>query len=219
MTENFGLYLVVTDPTSGYDACTEAAVECGLRYVQLRIKDQPRERVVEIAQRMRAITRGSTTRFIVNDDVRVAREVDADGVHLGQTDLALAEARRLWSSEIPKFFGLSTHDESQATAALQEAPDYIGVGPVYATPTKRIADPVLGVARAARIVAQSKLTTVAIGGIDAQRLTELLGAQIRNFAVVRYVCQHPKPAEPIRELMEIWRQWTCAQTPVGSASG
>lgn len=205
--EVFGLYLVVTDPVSGYDACTEAAVECSLRYVQLRLKDRPREDVVQVAKRMRAITRGGSTRFIVNDDVSVAREVDADGVHLGQTDLPLAEARRLWPSDTPKFFGLSTHDEVQAEAALSQSPDYIGVGPVYATPTKRIADPVLGVARAASIVERSQLTSVAIGGIDAQRLAELLRMKIRNFAVVRYVCQHPKPVEPIRELMQIWRKF------------
>src|SRR5512147_912127 len=92
--ERFGLYLVLTDPLAGYDACAEAAVAGGVRYVQLRAKDRARAEVVRIGQRLRAITRGSATRLIINDDVVAAREVDADGVHLGQGDASLEEARR-----------------------------------------------------------------------------------------------------------------------------
>lgn len=211
MKQCFGLYLVITDPVAGYDACTEAAVECGLGYVQLRMKDRPHEEIVEIGKRMRTITQGTATRFIVNDDVSLARAVDADGVHLGQSDMSLAQARSLWPSEVPKLFGLSTHDEAQAAAALAQKPDYIGVGPVYATPTKRIADPVLGLDRAAKIVQETPLTAVAIGGIDRVRLAEVFRAGIRNFAVVRYVCQHPKPEVPIRELQNLWLEANTSQ--------
>lgn len=205
MIEHFGLYLVITDPLAGYDACTEAAVRCGLRYVQLRMKDRPRDEVVRTGRRMRAITRGTGTRFIVNDDVSIAREVDADGVHLGQTDMSLTQAREQWPSEMPKLFGLSTHDEEQAAAALAQRPDYIGVGPVYATPTKRVADPVLGLERATRIVRSTPLTAVAIGGLDLRTLPGVLKLGVRNFAVVRSVCRHMNPEQPIRELMQLVR--------------
>jgi len=79
MDDAFGLYLVMTDPVAGYEACTAAAVRCGVRYLQLRMKEAPRDAVLETARRVRAITLGSDTLFILNDDVTIAREVDADG--------------------------------------------------------------------------------------------------------------------------------------------
>ncbi len=203
MSERFGLYLVLTDPVAGYEACAEAAVACGVRYVQLRMKAVPRDEVLRTASRLRAITRGSATRLIINDDVTVAREVDADGVHLGQDDLRLDEARRLWPSDEAKIFGLSTHSLTQARAALALAPDYIGVGPVFVTPTKPNIAQGLGVAQASAMVRAVKLTCVAIGGVDATRLPALLAAGISNFAVVRYVCGHPRPREPIEELLAV----------------
>jgi len=203
MNDNLDLYLVVTNPVAGYVACAEAAVAAGLRYIQLRMKNVARERVVQVGLEMRAVTRGTATRLIVNDDVTVARAIDADGVHLGQTDMSLTEARQLWPGSASKVFGLSTHDEAQALAALDDSPDYIGVGPIYATPTKVVADPVLGVARAAAIILRSETPTVAIGGIDRSRLPELLSRGIRHIAVVRYVCQRPRPLEAIRELMAV----------------
>jgi len=139
------------------------------------------------------------TRFIVNDDVDLARELDADGVHLGQGDLPLAEARRRWP--VPgKVFGLSTHNAAQAEAAVALAPDYIGVGPVFATPSKAVPDPVLGLAALGVLVRASPLTTVAIGGIDATNLPDVLATGAANFAVIRAVNRASDPAAAIRAL-------------------
>ena len=151
MADGFGLYLVMTDPVAGYEACAAAAVRCGVRYLQLRMKEAPRDAVLETALRVREITLGSDTLFIVNDDVTIACDVDADGVHLGQHDLPLDEARRLWPAR-GKRFGLSTHNEQQALLASRLSPDYIGVGPVFATPTKAVPDPVLGLKEVLRVV-------------------------------------------------------------------
>ena len=205
MDDGFGLYLVMTDPVAGYEACAAAAVRCGVRYLQLRMKGTPRDAVLEIARRVRAITLGSDTLFIVNDDVTIAREVDADGIHLGQGDLPLDEARRLWPAP-GKCFGLSTHNELQAVMASRRSPDYIGVGPVFATPTKAVSDPVLGLERMASIVRSSLVAAVAIGGIDRGNLAEVLRRGARNFCVVRAVNRHPDPGTAIRELQDIWRQ-------------
>lgn len=197
-----GLYLVLTDPVAGYERCTEAAVACGVRYLQLRMKNASREDVRATGVRLRAITRGTATRFIVNDDVGLARDLDADGVHLGQGDMPLAEARRLWP--VPgKRFGLSTHNAAQAAAAVALAPDYIGVGPVFATPTKTVPDPVLGLAAMGAIMRASPLTTVAIGGIDAGNLPQVFAHGAVNFAVVRAVNRAPSPADAIRELQVV----------------
>jgi len=205
MDDAFGLYLVMTDPVAGYEACAAAAVRCGVRYLQLRMKEAPRDAVLETARRVRAITLGSDSLFILNDDVAIAREVDADGVHIGQGDLPLDEARRLWPAP-GKRFGLSTHNELQAVMASRRSPDYIGVGPVFATPTKAVPDPVLGLERMASILRSSPVAAVAIGGIDRGNLAEVLRRGARNFCVVRAVNRQPDPGTAIRELQDIWRQ-------------
>ena len=205
MTETFGLYLVLTDPIAGYEACARAAVAEGVRMLQLRMKEAPRDEVVRVAHGLRRITAGTATRFIVNDDVSIAAEVDADGVHLGQQDMNLDVARAAWPAA-GKLFGLSTHSEQQELAARCWAPDYIGVGPVFATPTKKIPDPVLGVPRACAIVRGSPLTAVAIGGIDDLALPSLLQGGVRNFAVVRAVNRSDRPREAIAKLMHTWKQ-------------
>jgi thiamine-phosphate pyrophosphorylase len=197
----------MTDPVAGYDACAAAAVRCGVRYLQLRMKGVPRDAVLEIALRVREITLGSDTLFCVNDDVTIARDADADGVHLGQRDLSLDEARRLWPPR-GKRFGLSTHNEREAFLATRQSPDYIGVGPVFATPTKAVPDPILGLERMASIVRASPVAAVAIGGIDGGNLAEVLRRGVRNFCVVRAVNRRPDPETAIRELQRIWRQGT-----------
>ena len=205
MDDAFGLYLVMTDPVVGYEACAEAAVRCGVRYLQLRMKGAPRDAVLETALRVREITFGSDTLFIVNDDVTIARDADADGVHLGQRDMPIDEARRLWSAP-DKRFGLSTHNEREAVVASRLSPDYIGVGPVFATPTKAVPDPVLGPARMGRIIRSVPVPAVALGGIDCGNLAEVLRCGARNFCVVRAVNRRPDPETAIRELQGIWRQ-------------
>ena len=104
-----------------------------------------------------------------------------------------------------KIFGLSTHNEEQARAAVALAPDYIGVGPIFATPTKEVPDPTLGPERMGRIVRTTPLTTVAIGGIDSQNLPQVLASGAVNFAVVRAVGRSPEPERAIADLMAAWR--------------
>ena len=125
-----GLCLVVTDPVASYETVAEAAVKAGLGYLQLRMKRAPRAEILATAKRLRAITRGTDTCFIVNDDPALAAEAEADGVHLGQGDLPLPEARAAFPGL--RLFGLSTHSFAQMRAAEAVSPDYIGVGPLYA---------------------------------------------------------------------------------------
>jgi thiamine-phosphate pyrophosphorylase len=204
VSETFGLYLILTDPVAGYERCAEAAAERGVRYLQLRMKGSPPDGVLAMARRIRVVTQGSGTRFIVNDDVEIARASDADGVHLGQEDMPIVEARRLWPDP-GKVFGLSTHGAGQELAARALAPDYIGVGPIFPTPTKVKPDPTVGLEQMERIMRETPLTAVAIGGIGRENLPEVLRRGARNFAVVRAVNQRPDPAEAIRELQEIWQ--------------
>lgn len=203
--ERFGLYLVITNPSTSYERCAEAAVSANLCYIQLRMKKAAREQIVATAKNLRSITRGTATRFIVNDDPAIAAEAEADGVHLGQDDMTLPEARRLYPSL--RLFGLSTHNPTQAQRAVEVAPDYCGVGPVFATPTKEIPDPALGPEQAGAIIQAAPFTTVAIGGLNETNLADVLRAGAINFSVVRYVCLAPAPFDAIRRLQDIWHSF------------
>ncbi len=199
---DFGLYLVVTNPVTSYEAVTEAAVRAGVKMLQLRMKHVPRENILHTGRVLRALTRGTATRFIVNDDPSIAVEVEADGVHVGQTDMSVREVRNRFPSL--GIVGLSTHSLEQALAAREENPDYIGVGPVWATPTKEIPDPTLGLCVAAEMIRAVPFPAVAIGGVDASRLPALVRAGARTFAVVRAVCGAINPYDAIRHVQEIY---------------
>lgn len=204
MKELFGLYLILTNPVAGYEVCAQAAVHCGVRYLQLRMKNTPHEEIVQTAHALRKITRGSQTRLIINDDISIAIECDADGVHLGQNDVSIQDARKQWN--IPgKIFGLSTHSMEQAKNAELLHPDYIGIGPVFPTPTKTDTDPALGIAEAGRIAKTTSLTSTVIGGVNEKNLPDLLNAGANNFCVVRAVNEAINPCNAIAQLQKIWK--------------
>ena len=199
--KDFGFYLVITNPVVGYARCAEAAVRAGVKIVQLRMKHVAREDILREAREMRRVTQGTETLFIVNDDPALAAEAEADGVHVGQDDMPPIEVRAKFPQL--KVVGLSTHNLDQVRASWDQPIDYIGVGPVYATPTKDIPDPTLGPEMAGRMIAAARVPAVAIGGINAETLSPVLAAGARNFAVVRAVCQSPDPYSAIRKLVEI----------------
>ena len=195
---DFGFYLVMTDPVVGYVKCAEAAVKAGVRIVQLRMKHASREEILREAREVRRVTAGTGTLFIVNDDPLIASEVEADGVHVGQEDMAPGEVRSRYPDL--RIVGLSTHNPDQVLASVTQPVDYIGVGPVYATPTKDIPDPTLGLETMGRMIAAAAHPAVAIGGIDATRLPDVIAAGARNFAVVRAVCRSSDPYSAIIDL-------------------
>ncbi len=204
MKENFGLYLILTDPVAGYEKCAEAAVNESIRYLQLRMKNAAHEEVVAMGRRIKKITAGSQTRLIMNDSIEAAIESDADGIHLGQTDIPIPEARRQWNTD-GKIFGLSTHSMEQAVQSLELSPDYIGIGPVFPTQTKQDTDPVVGIEETGRIATGVAVTSVAIGGINADNLGPLLRSGVRNYCVVSAVNRSQQPAVAIRALQAIWK--------------
>ena len=198
---DFWFYLVITNPVVGYAKCAEAAVRAGVKIIQLRMKHAARDEILREAREMRRVTAGTDTLFIVNDDPSIAAEAAADGVHVGQDDLPPADVRARYPSL--KIVGLSTHNPAQVAASRAQPIDYIGVGPVYATPTKDIPDPTLGLETMRAMIDAAAHPAVAIGGIDATRLADVLAAGARNWAVVRAVCQSPDPYAAIRNLQAI----------------
>ena len=173
-----------------------AAVAGGADVVQLRRKGDDGLETFRLAERCRRITAEAGALLVINDRLDIAMGVDADGVHLGQDDLPLEVARRLWPGHI---VGRSTHSIGQALAAQAEGADYAGVGPVYATPTKpgRPATGLEFVSAVARTVA---IPWVAIGGVDAGTIDAVLRAGARAVAVVRAVTDADDPEHAARTL-------------------
>ena len=167
-----------------------ALVQAGATLVQLRAKRLTARAYFELAKAMAPLIRAAGGRFAVNDRADIAAAVGADVLHLGQDDLAPAEARTMFKGAI----GLSTHNEAQVAAALTAGVDYIGVGPVYATATKENPDPVVGLAGLARAAARSSVPVVAIGGISLARVPEVLAAGAASAAVISALGRTPGEA-------------------------
>src|SRR5258708_860902 len=174
-----------------------AAIDGGVALVQLRNKSAQPSDLLAAARRVGAHARANGAIFVVNDHLDLAIEAGADGVHLGQDDLTVAQARDRWAGLI----GQSTHSLEQAVSAQEAGADYIGVGPVYETPTKPGRAAVrLGLL--AEVDAAVSLPWFAIGGIDSGNIDLVIGAGASRVAVVRAVCHAPDPAGAARELLE-----------------
>jgi thiamine-phosphate pyrophosphorylase len=175
-------------------------VDNGVRYLQLRMKERGDPVVRDMAGRLRRIIKGDAL-LIVNDDPVIARDAGADGAHLGQDDLSFEEAREILGDEA--VIGLSTHNIHQTKAACAKGPDYIGVGPVYATPTKKIPDPVIGLSGMKEMIAHAACPAVAIGGIDLTNLRAVLENGARNICAVRCVNRAEDPDAVLKEMIRI----------------
>lgn len=191
------LYLV-TAPTENLLSIVESALQGGLQMVQYREKEGDDCDRIVIAQQLRELCRRYGALFLVNDRVDLAIAVDADGVHLGQQDLPIAVARNLLGSH--RIIGRSTTNSEEMAKALAEGADYIGVGPVYATPTKP--DKTAAGLDYVRYAAEnSPVPFFAIGGIDAHNLDEVMAAGGDRVAVVRALMKAENPAAMSHHLL------------------
>jgi len=197
------LYFVCEAMPGGKDPepLLTAALDGGVDIVQLRDKQGPLRVIERAAATFRRVCDTYGVPFILNDDPELAVALNADGVHIGQDDMPVAEARRLVGPE--RLLGLSTHSREQITEAHQTARehriDHISVGPVWETPTKA-GRPAVGldlVTHAARTVT---LPFFAIGGINPENVNEVLTAGARRICVVRALRDAADPASVARAL-------------------
>ncbi|MBI3252186.1 MAG: thiamine phosphate synthase [Candidatus Omnitrophica bacterium] len=205
LCRNWKLY-VITDPgalkAASIEGAVRLAVEGGASAVQLRDKKASNAELISLAKKLLAITRPKGVPLLVNDRALVAKLSGADGLHLGQGDGSLAKARALLGEEA--LIGRSTHSPEQALAAEKDGFDYIGVGPVFATPTKPGAQPV-GLELVRFAAANVRIPFVAIGGIDAGNIRQVSEAGAKTVAVVRAVmcAEDPKrAAEDLRKRLK-----------------
>jgi thiamine-phosphate pyrophosphorylase len=190
------LYVVSGDAHPAHQARVLCdAIDGGADVVQLRNKQAPAADLFGAAVRVRDHARARSAIFIVNDHLELAIDAGADGVHLGQEDLGIAEARLRWDGIV----GRSTHSLEQAVKAQTEGADYIGVGPVFATPTKP-GRPAVGVGLLGLVGAVLEIPWFAIGGLDAGNIDAVVIAGARRVAVVRAVSSAADPAAAAAEL-------------------
>jgi len=158
------------------------AIKGGAGIIQLREKEWDKNKIKNEAIRLLKICRENNVLFIVNDYVDVALEIGADGVHLGQSDMPIKEAREICGDRL--IIGLSTHSIEQAVKADMEGADYITIGPIYKTRAK---DYTIGLNIIKEIINKIKKPLIAIGGINDNNIDSVLGQGVKSVAVISAV--------------------------------
>lgn len=180
-----------------------AAVAGGATCVQLREKECSTRQFVAEARAVRELLAGTGVPLIINDRIDVALAAGADGVHLGQTDMHIADARRVVGSSM--LIGISAECVEDAVRAQAEGADYIGISPVFSTPTKTDTASALGLDGVALIRAAVALPLVGIGGVKPGNAAEVLRAGCDGIAVVSAIVSAPNPREAAAKLKAIIR--------------
>lgn len=184
---------------------TEQLLSGGVDLVQLRAKKLSKTEIVRLAGEMLEITRRSGVSLILNDYADLLREVDADGCHLGQEDLAVAAARELVGR--PCIIGKSTHSIQQAIRSQADGADYIGFGPLFATATKPSAE-AIGLADIRAVHQQVTIPVYCIGGIKVGNLSEVLAAGARRVCIVSDLLLAKDIAKQTRTVKQILEKST-----------
>ena len=165
--------------------------------IQWRFKGIPDDGALRGAIELREATRRAGVLFFVNDRPDIAKIVEADGVHVGQDDLAPAEVRALLPGSL---IGVSTHNATQFETALASPADYIAVGPVFATASKENPDPVVGLDFVSWAASRTDRPIVAIGGIRASNAASVVGAGARGVSVISELMKADRPDDAARAL-------------------
>ncbi len=179
-------------------ALAQILLTAGARIVQLRIKDAGSRDLLAAARTIGRLCRNHQAMLIVNDRADIAKLADAAGVHVGQDDLPLAEARRIVGPE--KLVGVSTHTLDQACAAEQGGADYIGFGAIYTGGLKQVRN-AQGLDRLRQVRAAVKLPIVAIGGITEATVPEVLSAGADAAAIITDVVYAPDISAKVRSIL------------------
>jgi hydroxymethylpyrimidine kinase/phosphomethylpyrimidine kinase/thiamine-phosphate diphosphorylase len=184
-----GVYLI-TDQGDNLAGRVRSALTGGVSVVQYRAKGKGREACLAEGGELQRLCRSFGAAFIVNDDMQLARELDADGVHLGQDDGSIADARKLLGPA--KIIGKSTHNLEEAVQAEQEGADYIGFGAMYPTDSKAVSH-IPGTSGLAAIRDRIRIPVVAIGGITTSNACRVIDAGADAVAVISSVLSCPRP--------------------------
>jgi len=196
------LYVVITEKMCkgrSSEFVLEECLKAGVRLVQFREKDGEDRKKYEKAMRFRKITNDYGALLIIDDRIDLAWMVGADGVHLGQSDLPIPEARKV----APHFIlGASTHSLEQALRAQEEGASYVNIGPLFPTQTKETSVPPLGVEALEKIATHLKIPFTCMGGIKLENIDEVLKRGACHIAVVTAVTAAEDIQQAVRQLRE-----------------
>ena len=202
-TFDLSLYLVL-DPdlcrgAEGMLRTTEEALEGGVTIVQLRAPTWKKRALAACARDLLEMLRPRGIPLIINDHADVAAAVGADGLHVGQDDLSSADARRIIGPDM--LLGLSAGNVDEVRGVDPALVDYLGIGPVWATATKKDAGAAVGLEGLASLSAASPLPVVAIGGIGASNAADVMRTGVDGIAVVSAICGQASPRTAAENLL------------------
>lgn len=189
---------------------TEALLAGGVDLLQLRAKNHPADEIERLAGEIQAITAERGVPLVINDHPEIARHVRASAVHLGQDDLPIAEAREIVGPECA--VGKSTHSVDQAIRAFYEGADYIGFGPLFATPTKPDYPPI-GLDEIARVHEVVRIPIFCIGGIKLDNLAKVIEAGAQRVVIVSGLLQAKDIAAYGRSAKELLNRKSKIENP------
>jgi len=195
------LYLVtgpVPSSRLSLTALLEQAVLGGVRLIQFRSKNLSDQAFFEEAGKVLEITNRYRVPLIINDRVEIARKLNASGIHLGQEDMRISAARKIIGNKV---IGKSTHDLNEARQAVKENVDYINVGPLFLTQSKKTVSP-LGVAIVTKISQQIKIPFTTMGGIDLNNVEAVIRAGADRVAVMSALIDAPDPQRVAFEFLQ-----------------
>jgi hydroxymethylpyrimidine kinase/phosphomethylpyrimidine kinase/thiamine-phosphate diphosphorylase len=193
-----GLYLITDDNGDGkLLSRVKSALAGGVKAVQYRAKNIPASERLKIARQLLELCHKSDVKLIINDFAELAKEVDADGVHLGQDDMSISQARQLLGHD--KIIGISTHSVDQALKAESHGADYIALGSIFPTNSKESAK-VVGLETLRKVRRAIRVPLVAIGGMDANGADLAIEAGADAVAVISAIMQDRSPGVAAREI-------------------
>ncbi|QDY68333.1 thiamine phosphate synthase [Qingshengfaniella alkalisoli] len=176
-----------------------AAVKGGVTVVQLRDKDASTEQRIEIGRALKLALSGTGATLIMNDDVEAALAIGADGLHIGQDDMPAAEARARIGSNM--LLGQSVESVTAAARVDAAIINYVGVGPVFATPTKADHKTPIGFDGLAQILRHAPVPAVAIGGLKREHAVQTIAAGAQGMAVVSAICGQSDPQQAAADIV------------------
>jgi len=178
----------------------DAIIRGGARIIQLREKEYSSRKLYELALQFREVTARNDVLLIINDHLDIALAVGADGVHLGQNDLPLAAARKL-APEL--LIGISTHSLAEALEAERNGADYINIGPIFQTATKKGANSFLGPGAITEIRQKITIPFTVMGGINESNIDQVVAHGAQHVAMVTAITQAPYIAEAVRSFRQL----------------
>ncbi|AZR74856.1 thiamine-phosphate diphosphorylase [Anoxybacter fermentans] len=178
----------------------EEMIKAGIKIIQYREKEKSKFEKYNECKAIRKLTKDSGVTFIVNDDVDIALAVKADGIHIGQEDIPIEEVKKITGNMI---IGLSTHNIEQAKAAVEKGADYIGVGPIFNTTTKKNVEKSEGLKYLKWVSENIPIPYVAIGGIKESNILEVKRHGGKCFAMISEIVGSPNIVEKVKSIRRL----------------